>query len=239
MKTTTLFSASLALAAGLALATSAVEAAVLSLTYDPANGNLRLQNTTSSTQAFLSFDVLTLGNGSIGAVSGQPGNVGFLSGTGPFTPPASSFPTAPSNPNGLNGLYSQAGAINVGQTPVMTLAPYPGWSLSSPNGPVGSYWDLGNIAVTGMTQADLDVRFLTDPESTPPNYDTADYGKLLYFAQTGPTTWTADVGPVVGVVPEPSTLAIVAAAAGFGGFGAVSRRRKKAAANARSLSITA
>lgn len=238
MKTKTFFSASLALAAVLSMASATLAANVLNLYYDPANGNIKLQNITSSTQAFLSFDVLTLGNGTVGALSGQPGNVGFLS-TGSATLPPGAFNTSNFNPNGINGLYSQTGAINVGTTPVMTLTPYSGWSVGSPIGPAGSYWDLGNIAVLGMTQSDLDTRFVTDPESTPPTFDTSLPGKFLYSYQTGPTTFTASVGDVVAVVPEPSTLAIVAVAAGFGGFGAVSRRRKKAAANARSLSLNA
>lgn len=238
MKTTTFFSASFALAAVLSMASAALAENVLNLYYDPANGNIKLQNITSSTQAFLSFDVLTLGNGTVGALSGQPGNVGFLS-TGSATLPPGAFNTSNFNPNGINGLYSQTGAINVGTTPVMTLTPYSGWSAGSPIGPAGSYWDLGNIAVLGMTQSDLNTRFVTDPESTPPSFDTSLPGKFLYSYQTGATTFTASVGDVVAVVPEPSTLAILAAAAGFGGFGAASRRRKKATANARSLSLNA
>jgi hypothetical protein len=230
MKTKTFFSASLALAAVLSMASATLAANVLNLYYDPATGNLKLQNITSSTQAFLSFDVLTLGNGTVGPVSGQPSNNGFLS-TGSATLPPGAFNTSNFNPNGINGLYSQTGAINVGTTPVMTLTPYSGWSTGSPIGPAGSYWDLGNIAVLGMTQSDLNTRFVTDPESTPPGFDTSLPGKFLYSYQTGPTTFTASVGEVGGhLIPEPSTLAIAAVAAGFGGFGAVSRRRKKAAA---------
>jgi hypothetical protein len=237
MKTKTFFSASLALAAVLTLATSAVEAAILNAYYDPANGNIKLQNTTSGTQSFLSFSVLTLGNGTYGAASGLPGNVGYLS-TGSATLPASAFPTSNFSAGGVNGLYSEAGASNIGSPAIMTLAPYAGWSTGSPIGPVGSYWDLGNIAVTGMTQADLNTRFLTPSDLSPGGVDL--YGQFLFSYQTSPGVFSSTTpGDVLAVVPEPSTLAIVAAAAGFGGFGAVSRRRKKAAANARSLSLNA
>ena len=233
MKTTTLFSVSLALAAVLSLATSAVAAPIANLYYDPANGNLKLQNITSGTQAFQGFTVLTLGNGGVGPVSGNPGNVGYMS-TGTANLPAGAFNTS-NTEAGINGLYSEATASNVTLTPVMTLSPNPSWSVGSPIGPVGSYWDLGNIAVTGMSQADLDSRFVVSGDAT----GGADaYGQILFFYSTnGAPGFTQGTGPVV--VPEPSTLAIAAVAAGFGGFGAVSRRRKKAAANARSLSINA
>ena len=234
MKTTTLFSVSLALAAVLSLATSAVAAPIANLYYDPANGNLKLQNITSGTQAFQGFTVLTLGNGGVGPVSGLPGNVGYMS-TGTANLPAGAFNTL-NTEAGINGLYSEATASNVTLTPVMTLSPNPSWSVGSPIGPVGSYWDLGNIAVTGMSQADLDSRFVVSGDAT----GGADaYGQILFFYSTnGAPGFTQGTGNVV-AIPEPSTLAIAAVAAGFGGFGAVSRRRKKAAANARSLSINA
>jgi hypothetical protein len=234
MKTTTFFSASLALAAVLALATSAVAAPILTAYYDPANGNIKLQNMTSGTQAFQAFTVLTLGNGGVGPVSGNPGNVGYMS-TGTANLPAGAFNTS-NTEAGINGLYSEATASNVTLTPVMTLSPNPSWSVGSPIGPVGSYWDLGNIAVTGMSQADLDSRFVVSGDAT----GGADaYGQILFFYSTnGAPGFTQGTGNVV-AIPEPSTLAIAAVAAGFGGFGAVSRRRKKAAANARSLSINA
>jgi hypothetical protein len=237
MKTTKFLAAVLALAAGLSMTSAVIAAPILNLYYDPANGNLKLQNTTSSTQSFQSIDVITLGNGTLGALSGQPGNQGFLS-TGTATLPPSSFPVSNTNPNGYNGLYSQATAINVGSA-VMTLSPYSGWSDASPIGPVGSYWDLGNIAITGMTQADLNARFLTDPEGTPPNFDTTSYGQFLFSYQTGPTTFSVTTPGNVVAVPEPSTIALAAVAAAIGGVGAVSKRRKKASMNAKRLATNA
>lgn len=245
MKTTKFLSAVLAIVAGLSMA-SAVVAGVVTPTpiinayYDPATGNIKLQNTTSGTQNFQSFDIITLGNGSLGDLSGQPSNQGFLS-TGSATLPAASFLVSNYSPFGYNGLYSQTSAFNVGSS-FMTLLPYPGWSETAGNqiGPVGSYWDLGNIAVLGMNQAQLDARFLTDPEGTPPNFDTTSYGRFLFSYQTGPTTFSVTTpGGVLAVVPEPSTIALAAVAATIGGVGAVSKRRKKARLAANRLSTNA
>jgi len=232
MKTTKFLSAVLAIAAGLSMASAVVAGVVtptpiLNAYYDPATGNIKLQNTTSGSQSFQSIDLLTLGNGSIGPVSGQPSNVGFL--TGSFTLPSAAFVTPPTNVNGLNGLYSQAAATNVGSA-CFSLAGYPGWSAGSPIGPVGSYWDLGNIAATGMSQADLNARFLTDPELDQSGSST--FGNFLFSYQTGPSTFSVTVNGGIGV-PEPSTIALAAVAATIGGVGAVSNRRKKARMNAR------
>ena len=239
MKTKIFIPAVLAIAAGLSMASAVIAAPILNAYYDPATGNIKLQNTTSGSQSFQSFDIITLGNGTLGALSGQPSNQGFLS-TGTATLPTSSFPVSNTNPNGYNGLYSQATAINVGSS-FMTLSPYAGWSEASPIGPVGSYWDLGNIAITGMTQSDLNARFLTDPEGTPPNFDTTSYGQFLFsYLVTPPTTFSVTTpGNVVALVPEPSTIALAAVAATIGGVGAVSKRRKNARMNAKRLSANA
>jgi hypothetical protein len=247
MKTTKFLSAVLAIVAGLSMASAVVAGVVtptpiLNAYYDPATGNIKLQNTTSASQSFQSFDIITLGNGSVGDPSGQPNNQGFLS-TGTATMPTASFPVPNTSPFGYNGLYSQVGAANISAS-MFTLLPYPGWSETAGNqiGPVGSYWDLGNIAVLGMNQAQLDARFLTDPEGTPPNFDTTSYGRFLFSYQTGPTTFSVTTpGGVIAVapIPEPSTIALAAVAATIGGVGAVSKRRKKASLAAKRLSTNA
>jgi hypothetical protein len=245
MKTTKFLSAVLAIAASLSMA-SAVVAGIITPTpilnayYDPATGNIKLQNTTSGSQSFQSFDVLTIGNGSYGPVSGRPDNVGFLSTGTANLPVGTPNPVQPTSPFGLNGLYSEVAALATG-APVMTLSPYAGWSETPGNqiGPVGSYWDLGNIAITGMSQADLDARFLSPSDLTPSGLD--EFGTFLFSYQTGPTTFSVTIpGGVIAVapIPEPSTIALAAVAATIGGVGAVSKRRKKALA-AKRLSTNA
>lgn len=200
------------------MSAQAFAAPVLNLYYDASTGNLKLQNTTSSTQAFQSVDIITLGNGTVGPAT--PNSQGYLSLAAASLPAASST-MSNTNPNGFNGLYSQAYVGNTG-SPVFTLQPYTGWSASNPIGPAGSFLDLGNIAVLGMTQADLNARFLTDPEVSPGGQ--ALFGQFLFSYQTGPTTFSQTIpGDVLVVVPEPSALALAAVAAGVGGL--VLRRR--------------
>jgi hypothetical protein len=242
MKTKIFLPAVLAIAAGLSMASSALAITVSGTTilnayYDPATGNIKLQNTRSGTQSFQIFDVLTIGNGSYGPVSGLPSNVGYLSTGTANLPVGTPNPTQPTNPNGLNGLYSEAAAYATGAA-VMTLNPYPGWSPADPIGPVGSYWDLGNIAITGMSQADLDARFLSPSDLTPSGLN--EFGTFLFSYQTGPTTFSVTIpGGVLAVVPEPSTIALAAVAATIGGVGAVSKRRKNARMNDKRLSTNA
>ena len=230
MKTKIFLPAVLAIVAGLSMASSALAITVsgttmLNLYYDPATGNIKLQNTTSGTQGFQSFDVLTIGNGSYGPASGLPSNVGYLSTGTANLPVGTPNPTQPTNPNGLNGLYSEAAAYATGAA-VMTLNPFAGWSPATPIGPVGSYWDLGNIAITGMSQADLDLRFLSPSDLTPSGLN--EFGTFLFSYQTGPTTFSVTIpGGVLAVVPEPSTIALAAVAATIGGVGAVNKRRKR------------
>ena len=244
MKTKIFLPAVLAIAAGLSMASSALAITVsgttmLNVYYDPATGNIKLQNTTSGTQGFQSFDVLTIGNGSYGPPSGLPSNVGYLSTGTANLPVGTPNPTQPTNPNGLNGLYSEAAAYATGAA-VMTLNPFPGWSETPGNqiGPVGSYWDLGNIAITGMSQADLDLRFVSPSDLTPSGLN--EFGTFLFSYQTGPTTFSVTIpGGVLAVVPEPSTIALAGVAATIGGLGAVSKRRKNARLAAKRLSANA
>ena len=243
MKTKIFLPAVLAIAAGLSMASSALAITVsgttmLNVYYDPATGNIKLQNTTSGTQSFQSFDVLTIGNGSYGPPSGLPSNVGYLSTGTANLPVGTPNPTQPTNPNGLNGLYSEAAAYATGAA-VMTLNPYPGWSPAASIGPVGSYWDLGNIAITGMSQADLDLRFVSPSDLTPSGLN--EFGTFLFSYQTGPTTFSVTIpGGVIGsLVPEPSTIALAAVAATIGGLGEVSNRRKKARLAAKRISDNA
>lgn len=213
---------------------SAVPAAAqMKLYYNPDNGNLKLQNITNSPLGFQSVDILTLGNGNVGPVSGLPGNVGYLS-TGSANLPAFAFPvnnfstTQPSN-----GQYSQAGGASVltaSSAPVFSLNAYPGWAIGSEIGPAGTYWDFGNIAVTGMSQAEINQRFLTDPELDPTG--VSQFGRFLVSyassATTGPYSVTTPMDIVrLTPVPEPSTYAMAFAGLASCGF-SLWRRRKSA-----------
>ena len=162
-------------------ATAAADVTSLQLHYNPDTGNLKLQNTTSSTIEVQTIDIITLGNGTQGAAT--PNSQGYLS-QAAATLPAASLTISNTSSAGLNGLYSQVYANNFGSA-ILTLQPYAGWSTAAPIGPAGTFFDLGNIAATGMTQANLDARFLTDPESTPPNFDTPAYGQFLYSFRIG------------------------------------------------------
>jgi hypothetical protein len=237
---TKLFTATCRMAGSLAVATFALlavapvaQAQPSSLTafYDPATGNIKLQNTTSSVLEISSFNLLTLGNGSIG--SATPNSEGYLNNAVVATTPigqgvgfanGSSFRVR-NNLNGAgassNGAFSQIAATLFPDVddplPLFTLSAYSGWSVDNPIGLAGSYWDVGNVAAIGMSPADLNARFLTT---------TSAFGKFDYGTLAG-TGITPLVGNVVSLaaVPEPSTLAL--AGAGVAGLGYWRLRRRQ------------
>lgn len=182
----------------------------LTLVYDPSNGNMKLRNTTLTTGSYQSFQILSVGDGTIGAVSGRPGNIGWLSGAA-ATLPTSSFPVSNTSPFGLNGLNSEITALNVGSAIGMVLAP-------------GGEWDLGNVAVTGMTAANILARFTTDPDATPGGVSQPGTFLVSYF-NGGVASLTTP--SAITVVPEPSTYAMMLAGATVGGL-MIKRRRKTA-----------
>lgn len=220
------------------VALSAVQASAQSFTgttpiravYDPATGNIKIANTTSGTVGMQSFDFITLGNGTLGAESGNPGNVGFLSGSAANlgTYP---FPTSNTSAFGYNGLYSQAAGNSIlppGGTAPGILSPFTGgtWNKDEPLQP-GTFWDLGNVAVLGMNDAQILQRFLTDPELSPPNFDSPIYGKFLlsYNTNGGSYSQTTPMDIVV-KVPEPSTYAMAFAGIATVGLSMWRKRRK-------------
>jgi hypothetical protein len=193
--------------------------------YDPTNGNIKIANTTSGTLGIQSFDIITLGNGTVGAVSGNPGNVGFLSGSAANFP-AFSFITSNTSQFGYNGLFSQAGGANVGSAATF-LSPFTGgtWNKDVDLQP-GTFWDVGNVAVLGMGDAQILARFLTDPELTPPTFDATTYGQFLVsFNSNGGSFSVTTPMDIVVKVPEPSTYAMAFAGLAFGGFRMWRRRR--------------
>jgi len=192
----------------------------LTAVYDPVSGNLKLQNTTSSPLQISTFNVLTIGNGSVGPAS--PNNLGYLNGATVNSSAANpgsgisfaggfSFRTSNVQVSGANGQYSQISGVlfpdELDPAPLFTLTPYSTWSTGSPIGPVGSYWELGNVAATGMTQTNINTRFVTD---------SLEFGKFAYGTLNG-TGIAAASGNVVAVVPEPATLCL--AGAGLAGLG--------------------
>ena len=215
----------LMVAAVISMAAAAVaDVTSVQMYYDPATGNIKLQNTTSGTLQIQSFDILTLGNGTQGTATS--GSTGYLSQAAAALP-AAALSISNTSASGVNGLYSQAYAANFG-TALFTLQPYGGWSAEAPIGPAGSFFDLGNIAALGMTQSDLDVRFLTDFESTPPDFDTSAYGQFLYTFRVGSSgDFSGNTLGNAVAVPEPSTVALLGVAACVGGLAL--RRRKTGA----------
>lgn len=226
-----MFSKSFAAAVASAIvAFAALQAAAnptaLTMYYDPETGNVKLQNTTSGTLQILDVQLTSLGNGTVGDPSGRPDNIGWLSGTA-ATLPTAAFATSNTSEFGLNGIFSEIFAGNV-STPMLTLNPYASWTEGNPIGPAGSFWDFGNISVLGMTQSDLDTRFLTNPEVTPPDFDTSAFGQFLVTYRSGTSgAYSSGLGnvSVVTAVPEPSTYAL--ALAGMAGCGLAMRRRRK------------
>lgn len=200
--------AALSLVLVAATAVQAPAASVLALYYDADTGSVKLQNTTSDSLAIQGFNIITVGDGTLGDPSGRPGDIGWLSGSAANLPPAG-FTLSNTSPAGYNGLNSQAYAENFASA-IFTLTPYAGWSPSQPIGPAGSFWDLGTIAVPGMSQADLDARFLTDPDLTPPNFDATAYGKFLFSYEISPGDFSGStLGDVtLQAVPEPTAYAI-------------------------------
>ena len=103
---------------------------------------------------------------------------------------------------GLNGLNSEITALNVGSAIGMVLSP-------------GGEWDLGNVAVTGMTAADILARFTTDPDATPGGVAQPGTFLVSYF-NGGVASLTTP--SAITVVPEPSTYAMMLAGATVGGL---------------------
>lgn len=200
----TLGSFALAWLLAIGMAAQAIAVPIANVYYDPATGNLTLQNTTASAVGLLSYQLLTLGSGDIGPAA--PGGQGYLTGGAAVFPSPNPAVTTSNTEVGINGLFSEVYAANF-STSAITLAAYPGWSASSPLGPVGSFFTIGTVAALGMTQADLNNRFITVPELSPGGLSGA--GQFLFFYETSPGNFSSGtLGDVVALVPEPGTLAL-------------------------------
>ena len=195
---------------------SAAAAPVVTVYYDPATGNLKLQNTTAAAVGLRSYDILTLGDGTLGAAT--PNNQGYLNGAAAAVPAPTPGFVVSNTEAGLNGLSSQVFAGTLGTTTILTLAAHPTWSPSNPIGPAGSYFDLGNVAATGMSQSQIDSRFITSPDLTPGGVMAS--GSFLYDYEVSAGQFSGTVtGPIVNVVPEPSLVVL-----GLAALGAVAAR---------------
>lgn len=80
-----------------------------------------------------------------------------------------------------------------------------------------STWNLGNVAGLGLTQAQIDAGFTTDPDVSPGGQPLA--GRFLYQIQGDPTFRAGKMT----AVPEPSSLAIIAVA-GLLGLAGIHRK---------------
>jgi hypothetical protein len=205
------------------MATQAIAVPIVNVYYNSTTGNLALQNTTASTVGLLSYQVLTIGSGDIGPAA--PGGQGYLTGSAALFPtPMPSFTTS-NTEAGVNGLFSEIFAGNLSST-ALTLAAYPGWSESSPLGPAGSFFSLGNVATLGMTQADLNNRFITVPDFSPGGVTGT--GQFLFFYETSPGNFsTGTLGDVVALVPEPGSLALAGMGCVSVAWLAMRRRRRR------------
>lgn len=210
----------LACAVVIGMAAQAIAVPIVNVYYNSTTGNLTLQNTTASAVNLLSYQVLTIGSGDVGPAA--PGGQGYLTGTAAIFPaPTPSFTTSNTDV-GVNGLFSEIFAGNLSST-ALTLAAYPGWSASSPLGPAGSFFSLGNVAALGMTQADLNNRFVTVPDFSPGGVSGA--GQFLFFYETSPGNFsTGTLGDVVAVVPEPGSLVLAGMGCGLVGWLTMRRR---------------
>jgi hypothetical protein len=120
--------------------------------------------------------------------------------------PTAAFATS-NDQFGANGFKSEIFAANIVPSAMFTLQPYVGWTTEAPIGPAGSYWDFGNVAATGMTQAALDTRFITNPETTPGGImEMGKFQFVTYDAAATPAQSDILLGNVVfagGPAPEP------------------------------------
>ena len=205
----------------------------LTLLYDQATGNLTLQNTSSGTGFYQSFEIISLGNGSLGAPSGRLGNIGWLSGSAANVASTNaSFTVLNTSSNGINGIFSQIAAGNIG-TGMSGIVLNP-WSAFNPTtfnnspsrGPAGTYYDLGNVAEAGMNQSQIDARFVTDTETSPNGQLNPGFFQVSYTTSLSVPGTPTQLGAIrVVPVPEPSTYAMAFAGLAFGGF-KMWRRRK-------------
>jgi len=231
MRTLKSFAAAVAVAlAVVSIFVGTASASSVVVLYNPMTGNMSLQNTTSGTLGLSAFDIITLGNGSLGPVSGRPSNIGWLSGDAATLPDVTPFVTSNTSAAGYNGIYSQA-AASIFQDTMFTLTAFSGtFDPSNPvRGPVGSFYDLGNISVTRVdstqaaSQTWLRSILRTDPDVTPGGVTVT--GSFLY--NTNPQGGAFAVGQAFSLVPEPGTVALGGVALVLGAVSLRSRARNR------------
>ena len=197
------------------------------LRYRPSDGDLTLAFTGTGASgagpvSLQMLNVLTLGNGNDTTASGPampsgipnvtPGQ-GGLNGSRATLPPAAiqTFNSGVGASGGLNGVFSEIYNASIGST----------WITFSAAGT--SSLDLGAVAATGWTQANIDSIFVTNSDASPNS--ALNYGYFLYAQDTG----GAQLGRVEVVsVPEP-TIVIAAAVTMTAGIAIAKRRRLGAA----------
>ena len=199
------------------------------LKYDPGNGNMKLVFTGTGAAgsgpiSLLELNVLTLGDTLAGNPAMPAGIPNVTAGQGGLNGSRATLPTAGfqtfntgSNSAGINGIYSQI--YNGGVSSWITF------TKTSPG--VSDTLDLGNVAATGWSQANIDAIFMTDPEL---------YGGERHYGNFGYTVDGFDlrIAPVQ-AVPEPGTTAMLVAGAVACGAATLRRRyaRRRAAQAAR------
>jgi hypothetical protein len=169
---------------------------ILRALYDPADGNITMQ-------AFENGEpVNTLGIATFQLLS----PAAYLSGSAAAIPPA-----------GLNfATVLNTGTSTVVDPPSIHSEIY-ATNLAGPTPLFTGSWNLGNVAVAGLTQADILTGFTTDPTIISPSLP----GGFLYQVQGGSFAF----GEIT-AVPEPSSMILAASAGVVGGLWTWQRRRR-------------
>ena len=149
--------------------------------YSPDSGNLRLENTASTSLAIQSTTIESPTKRLDGAVAS--------------TPSGATFVTSNESTSGPAGQYSRLSFANVG-SPTVTLSP-------------GEAWDFGHVASKGMAQADLVTAFVTASDAGPTSTPGAFlYSLIVNGAGTpliiGRIAESHGVGFTLDVVPVPT-----------------------------------